>query len=256
MSDENNPARIQAFVFGASSEAEQRELMRRALDDQTIFDELWDAADDHELLRDPITRNRLLRALRDREQEPWWGAAWAWLRLPASRFALVGAVVLAVAVFIWWGPNNARREVGEIKPATIVTDSGTDLSKFFTLPLRNNLAVTFDLNRAPATFHIGEVIRATLQLPQPTAVFILRRQSDGKTRIVFPADLSTTADVNAGALTAAFDPIPPTSEVGVRERVTLRIIALPTGRDLRTQSIEWAKLGAYSVQELTYDVVR
>lgn len=254
MSDEELAAQIQAFAFGELSSEEQRALLREALEDQTLFDELWDAADDREVVQDPITRNRLLRVLQERHEQPLWRVAWAWLTLPASRVALVGAVAVFVAIFIWRGSKDTRQETAVIKPTTIVTDSNSDLARFFILPRRNDLSVKFELNHRQAIFHVGEVIHGSVELRQPAAVFILRRPSEGDIRIVFPAELSASADLNAGTTPVIFDPVPPTAAIGTRQRVTLRIIVLPVGRDLRTQSIEWERLGAYSVQEVTYDV--
>jgi hypothetical protein len=253
MSEPRKPAPVQAWVFGKLTQEEQAALMKQALDDQDLFEELLEASAQHDLLQNPIYRSRLLRTLDQTEKRSGWSAVWAWMNRPASRLALAGVTAAVIAILIWRGGGSGDGGFKD-QPATIVTDSATDLGTFFTLPLRNKLGLRIDLNRTPAEFHPGELIRATLRLRAPAAVFVLRRQSDGQTRMMFPVDLAASADLPAGDTEIVFDPLPPTTDVTVREAVRLRVLALPAGTDLRRNSIDWSKVGSYSVQEVTYDV--
>jgi len=254
MPDKKTLTPLQALVFGQLSEEENADLAWHAMDDQEVFDELWEALEQREALQDPLVRNRLLRSL-DRNKQRWWGRSWAGLPAPLGRFALAGAVALAMAILVWQGLDRWGRDHGQFKTATVVTDSNSDPASFFDLPLHSQLEVTLDLNRQSAIFHIGEVVHASLRLRESAAVFVLRRRSDGQTRIVFPPDLSATADLKAGATAITFDPLPPTDMISTPQSVTLRIIVLPLGIDIRSESINWAKVrGAYAVQELRYDV--
>jgi len=254
MTDEKKSALVRLYAFGTLTDEESAELARVSLDDPEVFDELWEATDLHELLQDSVVRRRLLRRL-EKSDRPW-RVAWSWLSLPASRLALAGAIAVVLGILIWRGPSdNRRRGAGDSRPATVVTDSTADLATFFKLPLRTQLDVRIDLHRAPATFHFGEAIQGTIHLQEPAAVFVLRRQSDGQMRIVFPGDLVSSADLLAGETPVVFDAVIPTSELTTQQMVTLRVFALPVGKDLRTQSIEWSKLTGYSVREVTYSVL-
>jgi hypothetical protein len=254
MPEPRKPAPVPAWVFGKLSDQEEADLMSQALDDPALFEEMMQANEDRELLENPIYRSRLKRTLQTAaEERSAWTALWAWLNRPASRLALAGVAAAVIAVVIWHGGGSGGGGFKE-QPATIVTDPATDLGTFFGLPLRDALGVRIELNRTPAEFHPGELVRATLHLPAPAAVFVLRRQADGQTRMVYPRDLSASADLSAGDTEIAFDPLPPTTDVTAPEPVRLRVLALPVGTDLRRGSIDWAKLGAYSIQEVTYNV--
>lgn len=250
MADAKDPLPIPAYIFGELTAEEQASLMRLAMDDQDVFDQVWEAAEDRQLLQNPAIRRRLLRHLEGAQEPASWRMAWRRLIAPGG-LLLATAAAVCLALFVYYGPHPWQTE----QPLTLVTGPSTDLSVFFQLPLHNDNARLF-FNEHQYQFHPGEVIHATLRLPRPAAVFALRRQTGSAPRLVFPADFATAADQPAGDLSLAFDPVSPTEDVTSRRRFALRVIILPPGTDLRTQSVEWAKFkDAYSALEIWYDVV-
>ncbi|HLK63073.1 MAG TPA: hypothetical protein VKU19_06515 [Bryobacteraceae bacterium] len=251
MPDETNPIPLAAYLFGKLTHEEQSELMRRALSDQKVFNQLWDAVDQRELLQNPAVRARLLRRL----EEPAPRSFWSQLFGPLGRTLLASAAVACVALILVQSPD--RTWYGTERPLTLVTTPQSNLAEFFRLPARNPLHLPVDLHRSPAVFHPGDVIHATVILASPSAVFALRHDPNGSVHLVFPSDLAASANQPAGEVPFSFDPVSPTEDVTARESFTLRVLVLPPGIDLRNQSIEWARLGrhAYSTVEVGYEVV-
>jgi len=252
MPDEEDPIPIQGHIFGKLTPEETGTMMRRALEDQDTFNELWDSAAHRELLQDPAFRDRLLRSLEQPAQRKGRSPL-GWLFGSGLRWAMTGAAValLAFAIFVW-----TRRGGETDQMLTLVSSPATELSSYFRLPLTNSLLVGMSLPQVPAVYRPGEVIRGRLHLRVPGAVFVLRRDSVGAYRIVFPSDLAVSAELGSGEQTLAFDPVSPTTNITSRQTFTLRVIVLPPGRDLRTQSIDWAAVrNSYSAIELTYDVI-
>src|ERR1700684_2764088 len=95
---QTSPPPVQAWVFGKLSEAESASLLRGALDEQALFDELIDASAQREDLENPVYRQYLLGKLRAAEQPRrtrWFARPWA-LAPAAVGAALVAAVALWV----------------------------------------------------------------------------------------------------------------------------------------------------------------
>ncbi|SPE24753.1 hypothetical protein SBA3_110007 [Candidatus Sulfopaludibacter sp. SbA3] len=255
MPDEKDPPPVYGYVFGRLTQRERTELMRRALDDQEIFNALWDACDDHELLQDPEVRKELLASLAAEavsKPSPWTAARQALIG-PFGRFALAGAAAACLAIFILHGLKKPIEQ----QILTLVTNPSSNMADYFKLPKHNPAGLNLDLHRTPAVFHPGDIVRATVQLKSSAAVFALRRGPAGEVRLVFPPDPATLADRNPGEIAISFDPVPPTEDVTATRHYILRVIALRPGIDLRSQSVDWAKLApdSYSVVEVSYDVV-
>src|SRR3954447_2446129 len=100
MPDEQQPAPVQGYVFGKLSKEEEDSLMRRALQDQEVFNELWDAADERAVLQNPAYRARLLRTLQEAPQQPSLASFWSrWLG-GVRGLALAGAACMALAAIL------------------------------------------------------------------------------------------------------------------------------------------------------------
>jgi hypothetical protein len=252
MPEPRKPAPVSAWVFGKLAKEEENDLMSRALEDPALFDELVAANEERAVLENPIYRQRLKRSLQAEARPRGWAAVWAWANRPVSRLALAGVTAGLIAVLIWRGGGKNEEIVD--RPASMVTNSDTDLGAYYSVPLREKVKVRFDLNRQPAEYHPGELLHATLHLDAPADVFVLRRQPDGQTRMVFPRDLAASPNLPSGDSDIVFDPLPPTTDVTARQPVRLRVLVLPGGVDLRSGSIDWAKLGPYTVREVTYYV--
>jgi hypothetical protein len=252
MADEQEPP-VQGYIFGKLTKQEEDALMRRALRDQDVFDELWDAADERAVLQDPVYRARLLRLLEEVPQPRGLAALWANWTAGARGLALAGAACLALAaVLLTLRPGTQ----GVDQALSLTTDPKTDLTAFFRLPPRDPSRATLKMNASPAVYRPGDPVRATLHLNAPGAVFLLQRGPSGAPRLVYPADLTDSADLAPGDIAVVFDPVPPTTDVTARQTVTLRIIVLPQGRDLRTQAIDWTSVrDVYAAHDMTYSVV-
>jgi hypothetical protein len=158
-----------------------------------------------------------------------------------------------VAVFV--GLRAGGGGGGTFEPLGIITGPATGLSEFFRLPLHDARQIALDLGRAPAVFHPGEVVRATVRLRRGGAVFVMRSGPGGTSKIVYPPDVQMPAGAAAGTLLVPFDPAPPTMEIPAAQTVRLRVLVLPAGSDLRTQAIDWKKLGGnYAAMETSYTV--
>ncbi len=91
------------YATGTLTEAERRRLFEFAMHDQELFDALTDEQALKEILDDPQCRQRLLRALKLREQQPaghLLGALVQWLRHPANLATTGGLVAGILAVWI------------------------------------------------------------------------------------------------------------------------------------------------------------
>jgi hypothetical protein len=253
MRDNQNPP-LQALVFGELSAAEHEKLMRGAVLDQELFDDVWEALEQRESIERPGVRSRLLGALGSPVQRraPFaWNAVWSL----NGAMAAAGLAVIAAAVLLWPGREGPRGDHPQFTVATIVTDVTSNPASFFELPVGGPPGAVLDWSPQHRLFHPGEVVRVNLRLEKAASVFVLRRRRDGQTKIVFPPDISTSADLKAGLTPIALDPIAPTDSVDGHEAVALRIITLPPRRDLRIEAIHWTDLrGLYTVQEWHYDV--
>ena len=258
MADEKDPPQVHGYLFGKLSPEEEAVLAQQALEDQDVFNALWAVHDDRELLQNPEIRVRLQRRLEDRPATPWWHTFVHWFQVPGGRLAFAGAAVLAIVLAVVYLPrkNNPHGPGSAIEQTlSLVTNANTDLTVLFNLPSRNPGNVGLTLTPA-GVFRPGDLVRAGVHLPEPAAVFVLRRRSGAPATLVYPAELATSADHTAGDFSFAFDPAAPTEDIQNRQSYTVRLLAAPIGTDVRTQSIDWAKLGAaYSVAEKSYDVV-
>src|SRR5262245_62816394 len=101
MPDEQEPAPVQAYVFGKLTKQEEDALLRRALQDQDLFNELWDSADERAVLQDPVYRARLLRTLEAAPEPRGFAALWSRWTGGVRGLALAGAACLGLAAILW-----------------------------------------------------------------------------------------------------------------------------------------------------------
>lgn len=256
MPDEPIPSTppVLSYILGNLTREEAEELQRRALDDQALFDEILDASEEREMLQNPAVRARLLRRLEAGESPVGWERFRQWFAMPTARYFAAAAMALTLAIALYLGLRPGGFGGQTFEPLGIVTTSVTNAGEFFKLPLHDKRAATIALE-ASAVFHPGDIVRATVRLKRAGALFILRRRPDGQAQLVFPSDPQTSADRKPGEFTVPFDAVPPTADIRASEKVQIRVFLLPTGVDLRTQSIDWKKLGPdYAAVETSYTV--
>jgi hypothetical protein len=250
MADEQDPPQVFGHLFGDLTPAERQELARRALENQEVFDALGEFAEHRETLQDPNFRADLIDRLRAMARRGWRTRLREWATSSAGRRWVTGccaAALIAIVSVKIWRPAPPVDET-----LTIVTSANAELSSFFQLPLRNPAHSSLEIDGS--VFHPGDVVRAKIHLTGPGAVFAIRREVNSRTYLVFPIG-SATADQLAGEVRFFFDPVSPTEDVKERRTYTLRVLILPAGVDIRSQSIEWSRLaGLYSVLDRQYDV--
>ena len=245
-------APVQAFAFGKLTEDEATTLAGLALDDQRVFDELFEAIEQRELLADFAFRQRLIRALESSSDRP---RLLTWVTAHPGWATFGGVLTAAALVFLLFIPLHRPGDQPDGSlPATISTNPSQGLDAYFRLRVHPSTKVVFAVDRQPSSYHMGEIVHATIHVGQPAAVFVLCQRPGGETRMVFPSGLSDSPDLNAGEISIAFDPVPPNITLERRESVFVRYIAVPRGTDIRFQTIDWKALPFWSIGETSYDV--
>lgn len=172
---------LPGFATDSLGEAERRELLRAALDDQSLFDALVEEEGLRELLQDPAARQELLNVL---EQPTPWERVRAWFERPATLLDLsaVAAVTLAAlagyALLSLQPPPSAR-------PASAMQPMGAPLSPqhvaaLLQLPPREGVPAGIEVvGRPDALFAPGEAVHLRISLRAPARITLLDQPPGG-----------------------------------------------------------------------------
>ena len=176
------------YATDSLTEAERRELLRAALDDQAVFDALVEEEDLRELLQDPAGRQEVLAVL---EQQTAWERLRAWFERPATLLDLAGAaalVLVALGGYAVLAP--AARPVGRTPAAA--RPLGTPLSTeqvaaLLALPEQQSVSTGIEIaGRPDAVFAPGEPVHVRIKLRAPARVAVLEEVEGGAARQVWP----------------------------------------------------------------------
>jgi hypothetical protein len=240
---------------------ERRELLRAALDDQKLFDELVEEEGLRELLGSPGARQEVLDAL---EKPTAWERIRAWFGRPATfgDLAAVAAVVLVVVVGyrVFRVTPEEGRPAASRPPAAIV--SPTTLERLLSLPPRQAVPASLELETAaagpPPRVRPGEalVLRASLQ--GPARWLLMAEREDGSAAQSYPPAGEPPAVIEApasGGLAVRSVTLVAPSRSGLHR---LRLVVAPLTVDLGAASPEDVEelLPRLTLVDRTYEVTQ
>jgi hypothetical protein len=171
---------VAGYATDSLGEAERRELLRAALDDQALFDTLVEDDGLRELLQDPAARQEVLAVL---EEPTGWERVRAWFERPATLLDL-GAVATLVFVALAGYALLAIRPAPSAHTPAAVRPMGAPLSPrhlAWLLQLRERQVAPAGIeiaNRRESVLAPGEPLHVRLSLRAPARVALLEQQGD------------------------------------------------------------------------------
>ncbi len=171
---------VAGYATDSLGEAERRELLRAALDDQALFDTLVEEDGLRELLQDPAARQEVLAAL---EEPRGWDRVRAWFERPATLLDLGAVAALVFAALAGYALLGIRPTPSTHAPAA-ARPMGEALSPrhvawLFELPERQAAPAGIEIARRPDNVLApGETLHLRLSLRAPARVALLDQQGD------------------------------------------------------------------------------
>jgi hypothetical protein len=163
------------YATDSLGDAERRELLRAALEDQKLFDALVEEEGLRELLQDPEARQELLAVL---EQRTPWERLRDWFEREATLLDLAAVGALVLAAFVGYGLLSLRTAPAGRTPAAArpvgVSLSQTHVAWLLQQPERQVVPAGIEVaNRPDAAFAPGESLRLRISLRAPARVALL-----------------------------------------------------------------------------------
>jgi hypothetical protein len=178
---------LPGYATDSLGEAERGQLLRAALDDQTLFDSLVEEEGLRELLQDPAARQELLAVL---EQATAWERVRAWFERPATLIdlgAVATLVLVGLAGYAVLAPEGHRRQ-----PSSAARPIGATLSPqvvvgLLELPPREAVPAGVEIaNRPDAVFAPGEAVHLRVTVRAPARVALLHQPPGAPPMQVWP----------------------------------------------------------------------
>ena len=157
--------------------AERQELLRAALEDQSLFDALLEEDGLRELLEDPAAREHVLRAL---DRRGPWQRVRAWLTRPATIGDLATAaavVVLAVAASLVYRATPREDAAAARPPARAVRPPV--LARLAALPATSAVPAWLDGPGTPPRVRPGQALALRFSVAGPARVLVIDARPDG-----------------------------------------------------------------------------
>jgi hypothetical protein len=179
---------LAGYATDSLGDAERRELLRAALEDQKLFDALVEEEGLRELLQDPAARQEMLAVL---EQPTPWERLRAWFEREATLLDLAAVGALVLAAFVGYGVLSLRTAPIGHTPAA-ARPVGTSLSPrhlavLLQLPERQLVPAGIEIvNRPDAVFAPGESVRLRISLRAPARVALIEETAGGAGVQVWP----------------------------------------------------------------------
>jgi hypothetical protein len=223
---------------------ERQELLRAALEDQSLFDALVEEDGLRALLADPAAREHVLRAL-DR-QGPWQRAR-AWLTRPATigdLAASAAVVVLAIAVSLVYrstpsegeGPAAARPAARGVRQPV--------LARLAALPATSAVPAWLEEPGTPPRVRPGQALALRFSAAGPARVLVVDVRPNGSVAQSWPAPPTPPGLVGASAEGAVVRSLP-LSAPSAPGHHRLRLVLVPLDVDLgRAAPSEVSRLAA------------
>jgi hypothetical protein len=169
---------------GQLSPAQEETLLRAALQDQDLFDALAAV----ELLRERLRPEVVLVPK----------------RVPKGRVAVIcgsiaASLVLAVALFRYYGPSAANRMTPAFnQPAG--PQAAVDIDRVFQLELQKNgnLGVAFNHEDQERVYHIGDQLRIVIAVPRDGELYVFEKPPSGVAHQIFPNEFQGYHHVKSG----------------------------------------------------------
>lgn len=250
---------LPGYATDSLDEAERRELLHAALDDQALFDALLEEEGLRELLHDPAARQELLAAL---EQPTAWGRLRAWFEREATLLDLGAVAGLVLAGFLGFALVSQRAPARG--PSSAVQPFGTSLSAAHVaalLALEAHEAVPAGIEivqRPDAIYAPGDPVHLRISLRAPARVALLHQPPAGEASQAWPGlgqppALVPRPDAGGPAILSVSLEAP--LAAGTQR---LRLVVAPAGLDLGALATS-ALAGAadrLTLVDLTYQVTR
>jgi hypothetical protein len=169
------------FATDSLDEAERRELLRAALDDQPLFDALVEEEGLRELLEDPAARQELLAAL---EEPTAWGRVRAWFEREATLLDLSAVAAIVVAALAGYAllsfPPPALRTASPAARPVGAPLSPQQVAALLAAPAREAVPAGIEIaDRPDAAFAPGESVHLRVSLRAPARVALLHEPAGG-----------------------------------------------------------------------------
>jgi hypothetical protein len=171
---------VAGYATDSLDEAERRELLRAALDDQALFDTLVEEDGLRELLQDPAARQEVLAAL---EEPRGWERVLAWFERPATLLdlgAIATLVFVALAGYALLGvrPTPSTSTPAAARPMGVAL-SPQHIAWLFELPEQQVALAGLEIAMRPDTVLApGEPLHLRVSLRAPARVALLEQQGD------------------------------------------------------------------------------
>lgn len=221
---------------------ERQELLRAALEDQSLFDALVEEDGLRELLADPAAREHVLRAL-DR-QGPWQRVR-AWLTRPATIGDLATAaavVVLAVAASLVYRATPREDAAAARPPARGVRPPV--LARLAALPATSAVPAWLDGPGTPPRVRPGQALALRFTVAGPARALVIDTGPDGRVAQAWPPPPAPAELVGAATGGAVVRSLP-LSAPTLPGRHRLRLVLVPLDVDLgRATPTEVSRLAA------------
>jgi hypothetical protein len=206
------------------TEAERRELLRAALDDQALFDDLLQEEGLRGLLEDPAARHEILTAL----ERPGRGERFrAWLSRPATVADLATVAAVLVVALVAYGVFRAPAEgtrATAARPAARGLSPAT-IARLAELPARETGLAAIEVEGLPGDagprVHSGEALAVRVSVRAPGRVVLVERRPDGSAVQVWAGDGPASLRLPLAASPLA-------------GRHLLRLVVAPSDLDLTT----------------------
>ena len=179
---------LPGYATDSLAEAERRELLRAALDDQALFDALVEEEGLRELLQDPAARQEVLAVL---EEPTGWERVRAWFERPATLIDLGAVATLVLAALAGYALLSIRPAPSTRTP-TAARPMGAALSPqhvawLFQLPERQVAPAGVEIAMRPDTrLAPGEPLHLRLSLRAPARVALLEQLADQPGTLAWP----------------------------------------------------------------------
>jgi hypothetical protein len=179
---------VAGYATDSLADAERRELLRAALDDQALFDALVEEEGLRVLVQDPAARQELVAVL---EQPTAWERVRAWFERPATLLDLAAVAALVVAAIVGLGLLSLRPAPVAHTPAA-ARPVGTPLSPqhiaaLLQAPAREGVPAGIEIaDRPDAVVAPGEPVHLRVSLRAPARVAVLHEPPDGAASQAWP----------------------------------------------------------------------
>jgi hypothetical protein len=254
---------VGGYATDSLTDAERRELLQSALDDQQLFDTLAEEEGLRELLADPEARQHVLAQL---EQPGRWERWRAWLQRPATvadLFTVAAALVVAVvAQQAYRATRPDPATPAATRPASRALDQAA-LDRLAALTPNASgspaeLALEAHPAGAPTRVRPGEALAIRVTVKAPARVLLLEVRPDGRVAQAWPpSGEAPTVLVTPGSATPVVrrlrvlsSHLPGTSR--------LRLVVAPVDNDLAALSpVDLERAAAHlTLLDLTFETER